>query len=322
MKNVVALVLAIALLVHLIKTYFLHILVVVMIIGCIYVVYRISVDKLWEQVSPKFVDFTDAYMGKCGLWPQEVVIEVEDVKAFTLLLKRECNVNIAESAANKFVMKALEISKQRLFSKSFVSIFPTSKFDYRNNEWLIDAYIEVFGMNQNYIDYLFYLAKENGNQNLNLSTLRVLIKRKVEYVSNNRKVEKIKSFMEKSNNSTKITINDVDKMSGLEFEGFLDKLFSKMGYISKMTKASGDQGADLILEKFGEKTAVQVKCYSGNVDNKAVQEVIAAKSFYSCHKALVVTNSTFTRSACEIAQKAQVELWDRAKLHQAILEYW
>lgn len=44
-----------------------------------------------------------------------------------------------------------------------------------------------------------------------------------------------------------------------------------MGYDVQNTPLSGDQGADLILEKFGEKTIVQAKRYQGNVTNRAVQ---------------------------------------------------
>ena len=74
-----------------------------------------------------------------------------------------------------------------------------------------------------------------------------------------------------------------------------------MGYKIVHTKLSGDQGADLVVERFGEKTAVQAKCYSGAVGNKAVQDVLAAKEYYKCSKAIVITTSGFTRQAIDIA---------------------
>ena len=37
----------------------------------------------------------------------------------------------------------------------------------------------------------------------------------------------------------------------MEFESFLEKLFTEMGYYAKKTRGSGDQGADLILKKDG-----------------------------------------------------------------------
>ena len=88
-----------------------------------------------------------------------------------------------------------------------------------------------------------------------------------------------------------------------------------MGYLVAVTKATGDQGADLVIEKFGEKTAVQAKCYADKVGNYAVQEVLAAKSMYKAHRAMVVTNNYFTDAAKSLATANRIELWDRDKLH-------
>ncbi|ASS92826.1 hypothetical protein BS1321_01835 [Peribacillus simplex NBRC 15720 = DSM 1321] len=44
-------------------------------------------------------------------------------------------------------------------------------------------------------------------------------------------------------------IEDVDKMSGLEFEHFLTPLFRSQGYYVEVTSPSGDFGGDLILKK-------------------------------------------------------------------------
>lgn len=42
-------------------------------------------------------------------------------------------------------------------------------------------------------------------------------------------------------------IKDIDKMNGYEFEEYLKALFKKLGYRPRVTKKSGDFGADLIL---------------------------------------------------------------------------
>ena len=57
----------------------------------------------------------------------------------------------------------------------------------------------------------------------------------------------------------RLNLNDIDKLSGSEFETFLKILFEKMGYEADKTKGSGDQGADLIINKLGHKIAVQAK---------------------------------------------------------------
>jgi restriction system protein len=107
-------------------------------------------------------------------------------------------------------------------------------------------------------------------------------------------------------------------LNGLEFESYMKRLFEIQGYVVFPTKSTGDQGADLILMKNHEKTAVQIKKYSGKVSNKAVQEVVASKKFYNCENALVVTNSEFTDSAIQLAKVNKVELWDSIKLKRVI----
>lgn len=109
----------------------------------------------------------------------------------------------------------------------------------------------------------------------------------------------------------KITINDVDLMNGREFEQFTASLFKKMGYEVTVTKHSGDQGIDVIAEKNATKIGIQAKCYSGNVGNSAVQEVVAGKTYYRLDKTIVVTNNFFTTSAIQLAQSNDVILWNR-----------
>ncbi|MBW2536031.1 MAG: restriction endonuclease, partial [Deltaproteobacteria bacterium] len=68
------------------------------------------------------------------------------------------------------------------------------------------------------------------------------------------------------------SIEGVDAMGGTEFEHFLVKLFTALGYSATHTGKSGDFGADLILEGKDGRVAVQAKNYdTGNVGNDAVQ---------------------------------------------------
>jgi len=118
-----------------------------------------------------------------------------------------------------------------------------------------------------------------------------------------------------------LDIKDIDKMHGYSFEAFLGKLFTNMGYNVTNTPLSNDQGADLIIKKFGEVTVVQAKHWKNPVNNKAVQEVCGAINFYQAQKGMVVTNSTFTPSAKELAERNDVELVDREKLIQYLKDY-
>jgi hypothetical protein len=106
----------------------------------------------------------------------------------------------------------------------------------------------------------------------------------------------------------KKTLKDVK--NGHEFEEYVKDVFVKLGFEAGVTKKSGDFGADIVMEKNGKKTVVQTKLYSKPVSLKAVQEIVSAIPFYEAHNGIVVTNSTFTKSAKELAEKNHVKLYD------------
>ncbi len=114
-------------------------------------------------------------------------------------------------------------------------------------------------------------------------------------------------------------IADIDTMDGKAFEQYLEVLFSKLGYKVERTRYVGDYGADLITRKDGVKTVIQAKRYKKAVGIKAVQEAVAAKGMYDCTEAMVVTNSTYTRAAVELARANRVALWDRDRLVETLL---
>ena len=93
-----------------------------------------------------------------------------------------------------------------------------------------------------------------------------------------------------------------------EREHLVAEQLSCAGWETQLTSASGDQGIDVMAEKFGLSLVVQCKLYSKPVGNAAVQEAIAGKAFAQADYAAVVTNSGFTRSAKELAQTSGVLL--------------
>jgi HJR/Mrr/RecB family endonuclease len=58
----------------------------------------------------------------------------------------------------------------------------------------------------------------------------------------------------------------------------------------------------------GVAVAIQCKFQSTPVGNDAVQEAIAAKQFFDCHGAAVMSNQSFTPSARRLADKCGVRL--------------
>lgn len=73
-------------------------------------------------------------------------------------------------------------------------------------------------------------------------------------------------------------------------------------------------GADVIAYKDNVKYVIQVKFYNNPVGNKAVQEVVGAIGMYNADKGVVVTNSTFTPSAVELANANNIELVNGEKI--------
>jgi restriction system protein len=134
-------------------------------------------------------------------------------------------------------------------------------------------------------------------------------------------VERLAVKLEHFDPNLFVTMYHVDAMDGYGFEKFLAELFQTAGFDVEGTKLSGDQDADLFVTRLGKKIVIQAKNYSGNVGNAAVQEAIAAKSFYSCDEAMVVTNSYFTRSALELANTTGVRLVSRRELQVYLDDY-
>lgn len=100
------------------------------------------------------------------------------------------------------------------------------------------------------------------------------------------------------------------KLDGWQYEHYCAEYLKKIGFTDvQVTQGSGDQGVDIIANNGADKYAIQCKYYSGAVSNKAVQEVFTGMHYYGCDIALIITNSYFTKSAQELAQRTNVVLW-------------
>jgi HJR/Mrr/RecB family endonuclease len=123
--------------------------------------------------------------------------------------------------------------------------------------------------------------------------------------------EAFKDYHEHTKESSLPRDTDFSKMTGLDFETYVARVLQHNGFESiRGTPVTGDQGADLIATKDGKKIIVQAKRYEGTVGNKAVQEVLSAVAFYGGDQGWVITNSTFTTSAKQLAQRTGIILVD------------
>lgn len=94
----------------------------------------------------------------------------------------------------------------------------------------------------------------------------------------------------------------------LEYEHFCADLLRGAGWTVSVTKASGDQGVDILGQKDRRSVVFQCKKFSSPVGNAAVQEINAGRTFYGAEHAAVVSNQGYTRSARELARSTSVKL--------------
>lgn len=114
-------------------------------------------------------------------------------------------------------------------------------------------------------------------------------------------------------------INEIDNMSGLDFEKYLRALLLRRGFRNVSLTTTYDLGVDLIAEKDGYKYGIQAKRYKGKVGLDSVRQVVAAANHYGCDRTMVITNSYFTENAKVIAKSTNCDLIDRERLIKIIL---
>lgn len=103
----------------------------------------------------------------------------------------------------------------------------------------------------------------------------------------------------------------IEEMSGVQFEEYVAGRLRRANWSDiTLTPATGDHGVDIVAVYRGEKYAIQCKRYRSPVDTKAVQEIYTGKGVYDADHAVVITNSTYTNKAKEMAEKLCVELWN------------
>lgn len=107
-----------------------------------------------------------------------------------------------------------------------------------------------------------------------------------------------------------------NRSDGVGFEHACLAALVQAGWQGGVTRATGDQGVDIIARKGNLSVAVQCKYHNIPVGNGAVQEVHAGKAFHEADFAVVVSPSGFTESAIQLARKLGVRLVDSSSLHR------
>ena len=108
----------------------------------------------------------------------------------------------------------------------------------------------------------------------------------------------------------KYKLSHVDAMTGLEFEKYVAKYLRDQGYKTKLTEKY-DLGIDIVAVKDRIRYGVQVKRHKGVVGANAVRQAVTALNLYDCDRAMVITNSYFSKTAIRLANSNDCILLDR-----------
>jgi Restriction endonuclease len=113
---------------------------------------------------------------------------------------------------------------------------------------------------------------------------------------------------------TPLPTTDRSAQREIPFDEFVKDTFLALDYRAVMPKARGDQRIDLLIEKNGVRTAVQVDGNTETVGKNSVQQARAGMNFYACDRCAIVTKGGFTPSAIEFAKKNDCALVSGAQI--------
>jgi hypothetical protein len=94
-------------------------------------------------------------------------------------------------------------------------------------------------------------------------------------------------------------------MDPIAYEQMVADGLRDLGWQTRLTKGSGDQGVDVIAEM---RVVIQCKLYASSIGNAAVQEAYAGKAFENADYAAVVSNAKYTPGARSLADSTRVIL--------------
>lgn len=119
--------------------------------------------------------------------------------------------------------------------------------------------------------------------------------------------------------------NNINSLSGAEFEVVCKQLIEKMGFHAELTKTSGDGGIDIIAYNhqplLSGKYIIQCKRYSGSVGEPIIRDLYGVVTSERANKGILMTTGTFTAPAIRFAKGKPLELIDYPKLDFLFNQY-
>lgn len=115
-------------------------------------------------------------------------------------------------------------------------------------------------------------------------------------------------------------IEQLRAIDWFQFEKLVALAYRKLGYtVTRRGGANPDGGIDLVIEKDGQRSAIQCKQWkSWNVGVKAVREFLGALTDAGISKGIFITLCGYTGDAKQLAEKHGIEIVNEAGLAKMI----
>jgi restriction system protein len=120
--------------------------------------------------------------------------------------------------------------------------------------------------------------------------------------------------------STTNLIEQLRSIDWFQFEQLVALVYRKLGYtVTRRGGANPDGGIDLVVEKGGQRTAVQCKQWkTWNVGEKAVREFLGALTDAGIQRGIYITLCGYTGHAKRLADKHGIEIVNEVGLAKMI----
>ena len=138
-------------------------------------------------------------------------------------------------------------------------------------------------------------------------------------------VEHNMSIIEEENTLSALAAENINNLSGVEFERVCQLLVENMGFSVETTKASGDGGIDLIAYNsqplLSGKYIIQCKRYTGSVGEPIIRDLYGVVMSERANKGILMTTGHCTKSAENFAKGKPIELIDGIAMQELFSQY-
>lgn len=138
------------------------------------------------------------------------------------------------------------------------------------------------------------------------------------------------ALLESRDHAKRQLLRKLRQLEGTEFETFLERLFTEMGYDVTVTGGPDDEGVDLVAELVAgignQRLGIQAKCRGAQreIGPNTVRLLRDALASYECNAGAVVATCRFNEGAVRVAEefgKPPVDLVDADRLTDLALQF-